>query len=264
MDLRLREKVVAITGGASGIGKACALAYLEEGCRMAVCGRDEGKLAAFRDTCHAAGYEHVHTCVADVANADDVERFGAEVANRFGKIDIWYNNAGMGIHKPLMDVSLGEWDQLMAVNLRAAFTGARTAAQRMMHTGGGVIINAASFAAVMPVAGNGAYAVSKWGLSGLTRVLAAELAPYNIRVFSFTPGMIETDLTRERVDRNRTHMASQAAMNRVGTPEDLAPTLVMLSSERADYFTGCTIEISGGKFCVQNPNYAWERMNKLE
>jgi 3-oxoacyl-[acyl-carrier protein] reductase len=147
---------------------------------------------------------------------------------------------------------------VMNVNLRAAFVGGKLAARQMIRQGGGVIVNAASFTAVMPVAGHGPYSVSKWGINGFTRVLAAELACHNIRVFSFVPGMIETDINRSRVSVNREYYAKQAVANRVGDPDDLAPTLVMLTSDRAPYFTGGCVEISGGKFCVQNPHYSWE------
>lgn len=106
--------------------------------------------------------------------------------------------------------------------------------------------------------GNGAYAASKWGVEGITRIFAGELAPQNIRVFSYIPGMIETDLTAARIAAAPEAYTSSIALHRVGSPDDLAPTLVMLTSGLAGYFTGCAIEISGGKFCVQNPSAAWK------
>ncbi len=257
MELALRDKVAVITGGASGIGRACALRHLEEGGRVSVCGRNADKLERFREHCEEAGYgaDRVLCRVADAAQPDALERFADETVRRFGGLDIWYNNAATGVRKPLMETRLEEWDALMRVNLRAVFVGSRLAAERMRR--GGVIVNASSFAARMPVAGNGPYAVSKWGVEALTRVLAAELAPRGIRVFAYMPGMIETDLTRERIERRREAMTRPVALRRLGTPEDLAPVLVMLTSPLAGYVTGCTIEISGGKFCVQNPEFAW-------
>lgn len=228
MDLKLQGRVVAITGGASGIGRSCALRYLEEGCRVAVCGRNRAKLEVFRRQCREAGHEVL--CVeADVADTEALERFADTTVSHFGRLDVWYNNAGIGIYKPLMDVSLEEWDGLMGINLRGVFAGSRLAAERMQQ--GGVIVNASSFAARMPVAGNGAYAVSKWGVEALTRVLAAELAARGIRVFAYMPGMIETELTRGRIEGHREMMTSPIPLNRLGTPEDLAPVLVMLTSE---------------------------------
>lgn len=254
MELGLQGRTVAITGGASGIGRACAFRYLEEGCRVAVCGRSREKLEAFHRECREAGHD-VLCLQADAGDPKALERFADEIASRFGRLDIWYNNAGMGVHKPLMEVSLEEWDEVMRVNLRAVFVGCRLAAERM--TRGGVIVNASSFAARMPVAGNGPYAVSKWGVEALTRLMAAELAARRIRVFAYMPGMIETPLTRARLEKRREAMTAPIALNRVGRADDLAPVLVMLTSDLAAYVTGCAIEISGGKFCVQNPHFAW-------
>lgn len=144
MDLKLQGRVVAITGGASGIGRSCALRYLEEGCLVAVCGRNRAKLEVFRRQCREAGHEVL--CVeADVADTEALERFADTAVSHFGRLDVWYNNAGMGIYKPLMDVSLEEWDGLMGINLRGVFAGSRLAAERMQQ--GGVIVNASSFAA---------------------------------------------------------------------------------------------------------------------
>ena len=259
MDLNLCGKVVGITGGSSGIGKACALQYLAEGCSVAICGRDEDKLQRFAAECRAAGYSNFLCQVADVADTSALDRFVAAVIDRFGTIDIWYNNAGFGVRKPLMDVSLDEWDGLMNVNLRATFYASQVIARQMMRQGGGVIANASSFTSRLPVAGNGPYSVSKWGITALSKVLAAELAPHNIRVFAYIPGMIVTELTEERVAKQREYLSSQCALNRLGVPDDLASILVMLTSDRASYFTGDTIDITGGKFCVQNPSFSWGR-----
>ena len=260
MDLGLQGKVVGITGGTAGIGKACALAYLREGCSVAVCGRDTAKLRSFADECLAAGYPNVLCHPADVADPAALEGFVDAIAAGFGRIDVWYNNAGFGVRKPLLDVTWDEWDGLMNVNLRAVFIASQMVARRMIAQGGGVIANAASFTTRIPVAGNGPYSVSKWGIGGLTKVLAAELAPHNIRVFAYVPGMIVTELTKERVEKQREQLSAQCALNRLGEPEDLASILVMLTSGRAGYFTGEMIDITGGKFCVQNPRFAWDRM----
>jgi NAD(P)-dependent dehydrogenase (short-subunit alcohol dehydrogenase family) len=258
MELGLKGKAVGITGGTSGIGRACALRYLAEGCRVAVCGRDRGKLQAFERQCRDAGHTEILCRQADVADPEALENFIDSTANAFGRIDIWYNNAGFGVRKPLLDVSAEEWDGLMNVNLRAVFTASKMIARHMIDRGGGVIANASSFTARIPVAGNGPYSVSKWAVTALTRVLAAELAPRNIRVFAYIPGMIVTELTKERVERQREYLSGQCALNRLGNPEDLAPILVMLTSDLAGYFTGETIDITGGKFCVQNPAFAWD------
>ena len=262
MDMGLHGKVVGITGGTAGIGKACAMQYLEEGCSVAVCGRDAAKLEKFEEECDAAGYANVLCRQADIAVPDEVDGFVAAVIAKFGKIDIWYNNAGFGVRKALLDVTLEEWDGLMHVNLRATLYASQLIARHMIARGGGVIANASSFTSRLPVAGNGPYSVSKWGVTALTKVLAAELAAYNIRVFAYVPGMIVTELTKERVEKQRDYLSGQCALNRLGNPAELAPILVMLTSDRGSYFTGDTIDITGGKFCVQNPRYSWDIAQK--
>lgn len=258
MNLNLEGRVVAITGGTSGIGRACALEYLKEGCSVAVCGRSQAKMTDFKACCAAAGYDNVYCFQADVAKPEEMTAFVDAVGKHYGRLDIWCNNAGMGIRKALLELSLEEWDKVLDLNLRAVFVGSCQAARLMGKTGGGVIVNASSFDMRLPLAGNAPYTTSKWGMEALTRVMAAEFAPLGIRVFSFAPSMIETDLTRERITANRAFYAGQTALNRVGVPEDLAPVIVMLSSPLAGYLTGTTVEISGGKYCVQNPLYAWD------
>ena len=127
----------------------------------------------------------------------------------------------------------------------------------MRDNGGGVIVNASSFASRVPLAGTGIYAASKWGVNALTQVLAAELAPYNIRVFAYIPGIIASEMTRDRLEANKAALLEQIPLNRLGDPRDMAPTVVMLTSDKASYVTGVTVEISGGKLCVQNPLFAW-------
>ncbi len=258
MDLGLTGKVVVITGGASGIGKSCALEYLKEGCKVVVCGRGQERLNAFEAECRAAGFTDVLAVRADVSIRDDQEKLLRRAVERFGALDIWLNNAGTNIRKKLLDASMDEWDTIMNTNLRATFSCIQLAGGYMKDHGGGVIINASSFASRIPLAGTGVYAASKWGVNALTQVAAAELAPYNIRVFAYIPGIIVTEMTRDRIEANKNALLQQIPLNRLGEAGDMAPALVMLSSGKAGYFTGVTIEISGGKCCVQNPLFGWE------
>lgn len=257
MDLKLKDKVVAITGGTTGIGLACALQFLKEGCRVAVCSRSEKRMNEFKEKCRENGFEGVLCLQCDVSQPDELKKFIDSVFEHFGRIDIWYNNAGIGNRKPLLDMSLEEWDEVLNLNLRAVFVGSCYVV-KYLEKQGGVIVNASSFDMRIPLAGNGPYTTSKWGVEALTRIMAAEFAPYNIRVFSIAPSMIETDLTRQRVEERRDFFANQTVLGRVGKPEDIASVVAMLCSEQAGYITGTTIEISGGKYCVQNPQYGWE------
>lgn len=259
MDLMLQGKVVVVTGGSAGIGKALARTYLEEGCKVAVCGRNQARLGAFVSECGQAGYADVLAVQADIADPADQEKLLKATIAHFGRLDIWINNAGTNIRNPLLTASMEEWDSIMNTNLKAVFSCIKLAGRYMKEHGGGVIVNASSFASRIPLAGTGVYAASKWGVNALTQVAAAELAPYGIRVFAFIPGLIVTELTRDRIGAGKEVLLAQIPMNRLGEPGDMASVIAMLTSEKAGYVTGVTVEISGGKCCVQNPLYEWER-----
>ena len=260
MDLGLKGKVVVVTGGSEGIGKAIALRYLQEGCNVAVVARRQAVLDAFYKECEGMGYgANTLTYSADVTDTAAMAAFCDALVARFGKLDIWVNNAGKSLRKPLMEVSDEEWSQCQLMNLGSVFSCCKLAASLMKKNGGGVIVNGSAFSGAFPTAGIGAYGVAKSGLNCLTRLLAAELAPDNIRVVAYAPGLIETPLTTSRIEQNRAYLEEQAAVKRLGTPEDIAPSVVFLSSDLASYITGTNIEISGGKFCVQNPMYAWKK-----
>lgn len=258
MDLQLTGKVVAITGGTAGIGAACATAFLAEGCRVAVCGRSQAKLAAFQATIAAQGQE-ILVCQADVANQQDIKSFARQVYEQYGSIDIWVNNAGVLPKANLMDMAAEDWDTVMDVNLKSVFIGSQIAAQYMRQGKGGVILNASSYAAVIPSAGSGAYAASKAAVSSLTRTLAAELAPDNIRVNGYIPGVIATEMNQKRLAEQPAATISQIALNRAGEAAEVAAGIVFLASEAASYITGTDLEISGGKFAVQIPGDCWKK-----
>lgn len=256
MELGLKDKVVLITGGATGIGKAAALAFLREGCRVAICGRSRAKIDSAVADFAAQGFE-VLGASADAASRQDIAAFAATVAQTYGGIDIWINNAGIYPQRRLLDMSEQEWDETLRINLKSVFLGAQIAAGYLQARGGGVILNASSFASVIPSAGSGAYAATKAAVASLTRTLAAELAPAGIRVVAYIPGLISTDMTDDIIAVKREALTSQVALGRLGEPEDLAGPIVFLASAPAGYITGVSVEISGGKFCVQNPMYSW-------
>jgi NAD(P)-dependent dehydrogenase (short-subunit alcohol dehydrogenase family) len=259
MDLGLKNKVAVITGGTAGIGKALAMTYLAEGAKVVVCGRSPERLDACLREFDSLGYSDIIAVEADIAAQRDQEKLLSSTLKRFGRMDIWVNNAGTVARSPLLEASMDEWDAVMNTNLKAVFSCTKLAGTHMKEHGGGVIVNASSFASRIPLAGTGIYAASKWGVNALTQVAAAELAPFGIRVFAFIPGLIATEITKDRVEANKESLLAQIPLNRLGGPEDLASIVVMLTSEKASYFTGVTVEISGGKCCVQNPRYGWEQ-----
>ena len=256
MDLGLQNKVVVITGGSSGIGECCVQEFLKEGCFVACCGRNLQKLNALKNNIGLQFNNKFIYYQADVSIPEQLYNFLDYVEKTFGNIDILYNNAGIGIRKPLLNLSLQEWDNVINTNLRSVFVASSYVVPKMKN--GGVIINASSFDMRIPLASNGAYTTSKWGIEALTRIMAAEFAPYRIRVISIAPSMVKTELTRKRIEDNEDFFAKQTVLNRVAKPIDIVTVILMLCSEKAGYITGTTIEVSGGKYCVQNPQYAWE------
>jgi len=257
MKLNLEGKVVVITGGTAGIGKACVDDFLAEGCKVAICARSADKLESFRS---AYAAQPVLAVQADVSRPADMERFAEETASYFGGIDVWVNNAGIYPKGYLAEMSLDEWQQTFDINVHGVLYGARAAIPYLKKRGKGVIINAASFATLIPTAGRGAYGVTKAAVGHITKVLGAELAPDNIRVVSYMPGFVATELTAPVItEYEGNEIKRQLAQNRYGRVEEIAPVVVFLSSDAACFITGSGIEASGGKYCVQNPYVAWER-----
>lgn len=258
MDLGLNGKVVVITGGAAGIGKATAKEFLREGAYVAVCGRRADKVKEFCEEMKNLGYARVYGESLDVRSKDAVKEFAIHVFEKFGSIDVWMNNAGIAIDKPFMESTDEEWNKIIGTNLEAVWNCIRTAAPYMMKQEKGVFINISSYAAKIPSAGGAIYAAAKAGVSSLTKTLAAELAPYNIRVLGIIPGMINTEISKKNIKSNREKLISNISMKRLGEAEDLAKPIVFLSSDAAGYMSGFDVEITGGKFAAQNTDWPWE------
>lgn len=255
-DLGLEKKSVVITGGATGIGFATALEFARQGAQVAICGRSEEKLRAAQKQAEEEGL-NLYIESVDVCDAQRLYEFGDHVCQRFGTVDIWMNNAGVAITKPLLEFTDEEWDAVMNLNLKAVFHGCQYAAKKMIEHGhGGVILNAGSFQALMPAAAAVPYGASKAAVVNLSRTLAGELASKNIRVLSYIPGVICTPMADEWM--NATNQIKNIPSSRYGRPEDLANALVFVSSDRASYINGVHIDVTGGKFCVQNPRFSFE------
>ena len=254
---RFEGKVVGITGAASpaGIGFHIAEKMLAEGAQVFICDLKQdavdNAVSLLAESGSVKGYS------ADVSDEKSVHEMFNKAIHDFGKIDVFVSNAGIYPQSLLMDMSVDQWNQVMAVNLRSVFICAKEVYEVMKNTGG-VLINAASYAAVLGSSGSGAYAASKSAVYSLTKTLAAEFAPYGIRVCGYIPGVIQTKMTQSVVDKNGKSMVEAIALNRLGKPEDVANAVAFLASDEASYLTGTFIEVSGGKLCVQNPNYHWK------
>ena len=257
MEIKFDNKVAVVTGGTTGIGLKVAEGFARAGAKVAICARSEENVQAALQDIKKTGAPVMGKSV-DVSVRSSIFSFADEVEKQFGGIDIWVSNAAICPLSKIIDTSEELWQQVMDINVKSVYYGGLIAADKIRKRGGGVLINAASFASLMPSVGYGTYSVSKGAVFSMTKTLAAELAPYNIRVVGYIPGMITTRMTEEIINANREHLESQAAMKRLGESEEVANAVIFAASDYASYITGTFIEIAGGKFCVQNPSGAWD------
>lgn len=254
---RLMNRVIGITGVASaqGIGYALAERCLAEGACVMIGDIDEGRL---REAARSlACPERLAWQACDVSRESSVHAFFEGILARFGRLDGFLSNAGIYPHGVICDMDTAAWDRVFAINTRSAFLCAKEA--RRCMTNGGALVNTCSFAAVSPSVNSGAYAASKAAVYSMTKTLAAELAPWNIRVNGIIPGVIETDMTLPLLEKNGPAMTEAIAMHRPGQPRHVADAALFLLGDESAYMTGTFLEISGGKLCVQNPGDAWKQ-----
>jgi len=259
MNLGLKDKVVAITGGSAGIGKAVAMAFAEEGCLVSVCGRNQVRLDALSSEFIKKGYP-LCTVAADVAENEGLERFAEATARQYGRVDIWINHAGAIEPAPFEDLTLDQWSKVVNTNLRAVYYGSAIAAKQMRTTGGGVIINTSSFTSLVPTAGKALYSATKAAVNNLTQTLAIELASAKIRVVGVIPGYVHTEFTAANIAKNRDMLVSSIGLNRLSEPSDLVGAYLFLASDLvAGYISGICVPVAGAKLCTQNPLWSWQK-----
>ena len=254
-ELGLEGKVVVITGGSSGIGLATAMEFARQKAKVAICGRSLKKLEEAKAQAKEQGLDFYIEAL-DVCDKEKLFAFGDHVCQQYGRLDVWMNNAGIAITKPLLEFTDEEWDAVIGLNLTSVFHGCQYAARKMIEYGnGGLILNAGSFQSLMPAAAAAPYGASKAGVVNLSRSLAGELAAHHIRVLSYIPGVICTPMADDWM--NETNQIQNIPSSRYGRPEDLANALVFLASQKAEYINGVHVDVTGGKFCVQNPRYSF-------
>jgi 3-oxoacyl-[acyl-carrier protein] reductase len=242
---RLEGKVALITGAARGIGRAIGEAFAREGADLAIV--DRAPLDRLTPIAQGMRRPGVMTAAfaVDVADDDAVAAMVAEALPQLGRIDILVNNAGVTQRKPFLELTLRDWDDLMAVNLRGVFLVTRHVVPVMMRGGGGTIINIASQMAQRGAPQLVHYSASKAGVIGFTKALARELAP-TISVNAIAPGPVMTDMISERSPQWFERMIAELPLHRIGTPEEIAPTAVFLASSDAALYTGQTLGPNGG------------------
>ena len=250
---RLAGKVSVITGVASGIGRATALAFAREGAHVIGGDQDDaGGLETVRLIRDATG-ETMDFLATDVRSGRDVARLIQAAVDAHGYLDALFNNVGVNLVRMVPDVTEEEWDATIDTNLKSVFLGCKFAIPHLARVGGGAIVNNASNAGIIGRPGDPVYCASKHGIIGLTRSLALGHGPQGIRVNAICPGPIETPMIgamRENApdtdafDRN---VAGQTALKRIGTADEVAELVVFLCSDSARNITGTAIPIDGGK-----------------
>jgi 3-oxoacyl-[acyl-carrier protein] reductase len=254
MLIDLRNKVAIVTGAGRGIGHEIATTLANEGAIVVVTDIRQDLLDEVAAEWQRNGWTGLQLR-CDVRNADDNLAVVEAVEKAFGRIDILVNNAGVAGGAPVEQLSEEVWDLNLDVNLKGTFLMCQAVIPVMKRQRSGRILNASSFAAIIPGIGGSAYAASKYGVEGFTRVLAGELGPHEITVNCYAPGMIPTGMNRfaERTEAEKTRLLDTLTLRRWGSPDDVAKLICFLSSDLAAYITGTMIDVSGGKFATQMP-----------
>ncbi len=249
--MRLAGKAALITGAGAGIGRASCLAFAREGARLlAVDLNAETGEETVRLVRAEGGDAYFHR--ADVSVAAAVERMMTTAVEKFGQLDVLFNNAGVVPGGTVLETDEETWDRTIAINLRSAFLGCRYAVPQMQRQGGGVIVNTASVAGIVGVKQRAAYSASKMGVIGLTRSVALDFIQDGIRCNAICPGTVDTPSLRDRMaatgdaDRARAEFIARQPMGRLGTAEEIAALAVYLASDESAYMTGREIIIDGG------------------
>ena len=246
----LAGKVAIITGGKRGIGRAIALAFAEAGADIVVCSRvvEDGQLGAVAAEIQRLG-RHSLAVQTDITRKTDVDNLVQRVMDEFGGIDILVNNAAMNIMAPLLELREDGWDRIINTDLKGYYLCCQAVGKRMVDRKRGNIINMASTAAMKARQKMGAYCIAKAGVVMLTRVLALELASYNIRVNAIAPSTVKTKFSQPLWSEPETlkRIEAEIPLGRLAEPGDIIGTALFLASDASSYITGHTIIVDGGR-----------------
>lgn len=245
MSERMNGKVVIVTGGSSGIGRATAIAFAREGAKVVIAARRANEGEATVKQIVEAGGDAIFV-QTNVTQATDVQALVDRTLEQYGRLDCAFNNAGSGKGVRLIDLTEEEWEQEIAVNLKSVWLCLKYQIPAMLQSGQGAIVNMASQGAILGVPNYAAYGAAKGGAAALTRAAAAEYAAEGIRINSVSPGAIETELWANAPAGMLEQVAAGIPMQRVGQPQDIAEAVIWLCSDAAAFVTGQNLAIDGG------------------
>jgi 3-oxoacyl-[acyl-carrier protein] reductase len=242
--MRLRDQVALITGGLNGLGRETAQVFASEGAKVAVCdlAADGSELVAMI----AATGGVCHYLPADVSDFPQVQNMVAQVIEKFGRIDILINNAGITRDATLLKMTEEQWEQVIGVNLSGVFHCTKAVAPHMVEEAKGRIINASSVVGIYGNFGQTNYSATKAGVIAMTKTWARELGPKGIRVNAVAPGFIATDMVKKMPEKVLQSMAERTPLRRLGQPRDVANAYLFLASAEADFINGAVLSVDGG------------------
>ncbi len=248
----LGEKVCLITGGAQGIGEACARLFLEQGAKVVIVDIHNERGQSLASQLQQQGHE-ILFIASDIGNKIEVDAVIKQVIAQYGRLDVLVSNAGIFKAAPFLEVSESDFDEVLRVNLKGAFLMGQAAARVMKDQGGGAIVHMSSVNGVLAIPEIASYNVSKGGLNQLTRAMALALADEGIRVNAVAPGTIATELASKAVltsEEARNKILGRTPMKRLGDPSEVAHVVAFLASDAASYITGEVITVDGGRMAL--------------
>jgi NAD(P)-dependent dehydrogenase (short-subunit alcohol dehydrogenase family) len=246
--VNFKDKVVIVTGAAVGIGRATAIAFAEKDARVVVTDIDVEK---GKQTSSLIGGDAFFIEI-NVADSESVKNMVKEVTKRFGRIDILVNNAGIYYQGDVIETTEEEWDKVIAVNLKGVYLCSHYVLPIMLRGNGGVVVNVASEAGLVGIAGQVAYNASKAGVISLTKSMAVDFARQGVRVNAVCPGTTETPLVKNALkkskdpEKERRKLEECRPLNRLGRPEEIAAAILAMASDNLGYATGSVLSIDGG------------------